>query len=70
MEPSLRLLVVGQRYWCPPPLRWGSFLDGTGSSSQPSGRMFKERLVVPAINVQWTCGKSPDHIPKPHEIGH
>jgi hypothetical protein len=24
----------------------------------------------PAINVQRTCGKRPDHIPKPHEIGH
>ena len=27
-------------------------------------------VVFVAINVQRTCGKRPDHIPKPHEIGH
>jgi len=36
----------------------------------PSIRDVTEDAPRPAINVQRTCGKRPDHTQKPHEIGH
>jgi hypothetical protein len=45
---------------------------GSAASGGPVGsvRNVGADALQPAINVQRTCGKHPDHIPKRREIGH